>query len=123
MWATRLHLYGGKEEMALLSAANQLIAGLPISVDDMPAEEQLMLMGIAPPKGGGTGVGTGLVPRGSDGVMPFGDSEEEEDEVQHAPQLYTGNNSTYRVLHCRTLSYAILLYSIICSYPSETYCW
>lgn len=24
MWATRLHLYGGKEEMALLSAANQV---------------------------------------------------------------------------------------------------
>lgn len=101
MWATRLHLYGGKEEMALLSAANQLIAGLPISVDDMPAEEQLMLMGIAPPKGGGTGVGsgigggvgTGLVLRGSDGVTPLGGGEEE-DEVHHAPQLYTGNNTS-----------------------------
>jgi hypothetical protein len=45
MWATRLHLYGGQEEMALLSAANQIIAGLPIPVEQMPAEEQLMLMG------------------------------------------------------------------------------
>ena len=27
MWATRLHLYGGKEEMELLSAANTAIAG------------------------------------------------------------------------------------------------
>eukprot|EP01038_Epipyxis_sp_PR26KG_P006439 gene6439-8859_t len=47
MWATRLHLYGGQEEMALLSSANQMIAGLPIPVDQMPAEEQLMLMGVA----------------------------------------------------------------------------
>eukprot|EP00595_Chromulina_sp_UTEXLB2642_P000277 CAMPEP_0196761660 /NCGR_PEP_ID=MMETSP1095-20130614/966_1 /TAXON_ID=96789 ORGANISM="Chromulina nebulosa, Strain UTEXLB2642" /NCGR_SAMPLE_ID=MMETSP1095 /ASSEMBLY_ACC=CAM_ASM_000446 /LENGTH=701 /DNA_ID=CAMNT_0042111507 /DNA_START=99 /DNA_END=2201 /DNA_ORIENTATION=+ len=47
MWATRLHLYGGNEEMKLLSAANQIIAGLPIPVDQMPAEEQLMLLGIA----------------------------------------------------------------------------
>eukprot|EP01034_Spumella_vulgaris_P023794 gene23794-30063_t len=47
MWATRLHLYGGAEEMALLSSANQMIAGLPIPVDQMPAEEQLMLMGVA----------------------------------------------------------------------------
>lgn len=42
MWATRLHLYGGKEEMALLSNVNRQIAGLPIPVDQMPAEEQLM---------------------------------------------------------------------------------
>jgi hypothetical protein len=42
MWATRLHLYGGKEEMALLSSANKVIAGLPLPVDQMPAEEQLM---------------------------------------------------------------------------------
>jgi hypothetical protein len=42
MWATRLHLYGGSEEMALISQANQLIAGLPIPIDQMPAEEQLM---------------------------------------------------------------------------------
>lgn len=42
MWATRLHLYGGAEEMALISNANQMIAGLPIPVDQMPAEEQLM---------------------------------------------------------------------------------
>jgi hypothetical protein len=42
MWATRLHLYGGKEEMALLSSANRVIAGLPLPVDQMPAEEQLM---------------------------------------------------------------------------------
>lgn len=47
MWATRLHLYGGKEEMDLLSNANQAIAGLPLPVDQMPAEEQLMLLGIA----------------------------------------------------------------------------
>jgi len=47
MWATRLHLYGDREEMKLLSAANQMIAGLPIPVEEMPAEEQLMLLGIA----------------------------------------------------------------------------
>jgi len=47
MWATRLHLYGDREEMKLLSAANQIIAGLPIPVEEMPAEEQLMLLGIA----------------------------------------------------------------------------
>jgi hypothetical protein len=47
MWATRLHLYGTDEEMKLQSAANQMIAGLPIPVDQMPAEEQLMLMGVA----------------------------------------------------------------------------
>lgn len=47
MWATRLHLYGGKEEMALLSTANKAIAGLPLPVDQMPAEEQLMLLGLA----------------------------------------------------------------------------
>lgn len=47
MWATRLHLYGTDEEMKLMSAANQMIAGLPIPVDQMPAEEQLMLMGVA----------------------------------------------------------------------------
>lgn len=42
MWATRLHLYGGEEEMALLSNANRAIAGLPFPVEEMPAEEQLM---------------------------------------------------------------------------------
>lgn len=42
MWATRLHLYGGKEEMDLLSGANKVLAGLPLPVDQMPAEEQLM---------------------------------------------------------------------------------
>jgi hypothetical protein len=42
MWATRLHLYGGQEEMALISGANSVIAGLPIPTDQMPAEEQLM---------------------------------------------------------------------------------
>lgn len=47
LWANRLHLYGGDEEMKLLSTANQAIAGLPIPVDQMPAEEQLMLLGLA----------------------------------------------------------------------------
>ncbi len=47
MWATRLHLYGTDEELKLMSAANHIIAGLPIPVDQMPAEEQLMLMGVA----------------------------------------------------------------------------
>ena len=48
MWATRLHLYGdSKEEEKLLSTANQLIAGLPVSTDVIPAEEQLMLLGMA----------------------------------------------------------------------------
>lgn len=48
MWAHRLHLYGtSPEEARLLSAANHMIAGLPLSVEDMPPEEQLMLMGVA----------------------------------------------------------------------------
>ena len=48
MWATRLHIFGDTaEEEKLLSAANQKIAGLPIPTDVMPAEEQLMLLGIA----------------------------------------------------------------------------
>jgi hypothetical protein len=48
MWATRLHIFGDTtEEEKLLSAANQMIAGLPIPVDVMPAEEQLMLLGMA----------------------------------------------------------------------------
>lgn len=42
MWATRLHLYGGQEEMNLISGANQVLAGLPLPVDQMAAEEQLM---------------------------------------------------------------------------------
>ena len=48
MWATRLHLYGAEpEEARLQSAVNHVIAGLPIPVEDMSAEEQLMLMGAA----------------------------------------------------------------------------
>lgn len=48
LWATRLHLYGDdEEEQKKLSAANQLLAGLPVSTDDIPAEDQLMLLGIA----------------------------------------------------------------------------
>ena len=48
MWATRLHLYGdSKEEEKLLSSANSLIAGLPVPTDVIPAEEQLMLLGVA----------------------------------------------------------------------------
>ena len=47
LWAHRLHLYGVGDEEALLNANNRLVAGLPLSVDDMPAEEQLMLMGLA----------------------------------------------------------------------------
>ena len=47
IWASRLHLYGTGEEEKLQSVANHIIAGLPIPVDEMPAEEQLMLMGVA----------------------------------------------------------------------------
>jgi hypothetical protein len=47
-WANRLHLYGDDDdEKEKLSAANQLLAGLPVSTDDIPAEDQLMLLGIA----------------------------------------------------------------------------
>lgn len=42
MWANRLHIYGGEEEQKLISQANSIIAGLPLPVDQMPAEEQLM---------------------------------------------------------------------------------
>lgn len=42
MWANRLHIYGGEEEQKLLSQANSIIAGLPLPVDLVPAEEQLM---------------------------------------------------------------------------------
>lgn len=48
MWATRLHLYGDdEEEQKRLSANNELLAGLPVSTDEIPAEEQLMLIGRA----------------------------------------------------------------------------
>ena len=47
-WANRLHLYGDDdEEKEKLSAANELLAGLPVSTDDIPAVDQLMLLGIA----------------------------------------------------------------------------
>ena len=47
-WANRLHLYGDDDdEKEKLSAANQLLAGLPVSTDDIPAVDQLMLLGIA----------------------------------------------------------------------------
>lgn len=32
--------------MKLINAANTMIAGLPIPVDQMPAEEQLMMLGV-----------------------------------------------------------------------------
>lgn len=48
MWASRLHIFGDtEEEEKLLNLANQRIAGLPVSTDIMPAEEQLMLLGMA----------------------------------------------------------------------------
>lgn len=70
MWATRLHLYGDdEEEQKKISATNQVsssfifhdvtrisdifrlmvqvIAGLPVSTDQISAEDQLMLLGIA----------------------------------------------------------------------------
>lgn len=48
MWATRLHLYGDdEEEQKKMSANNQLLAGLPLSTDEVSAEEQLMLLGMA----------------------------------------------------------------------------
>jgi hypothetical protein len=47
-WATRLHLYGdSEEEIDQLNKANLKIAGLPLPVDVVSAEEQLMLMGVA----------------------------------------------------------------------------
>ena len=47
-WANRLNLYGDDDdEKEKISAANQLLAGLPVSTDDIPAEDQLMLLGIA----------------------------------------------------------------------------
>ncbi len=46
--ATRLHLYGDTlTEMERLNQANSLIAGLPFKETDMPAEEQMMLLGMA----------------------------------------------------------------------------
>ena len=104
MWATRLHLYGGKEEMALLSAANQMIAGLPIPVDQMPAEEQMMLLGGPPPsykssKGMNTGVSSQLAPlslgkagagAGSEGGGGVAGGVDEGSRI--VPQLYTGAN-------------------------------
>lgn len=47
MWAMRLHMYGDGEEVERLDTANKLIAGLPLPEDQMPAEEQLMLLGMA----------------------------------------------------------------------------
>jgi len=41
-------LYGDdEEEQKKISSANQLLAGLPVSTDEIPAEEQLMLLGMA----------------------------------------------------------------------------
>lgn len=77
MWATRLHLYGGEEEMKLISQANSMIAGLPLPVDQMPAEEQLMLMGAARDN-----IQAALMAQGSDaGNRP-------------PPQLYTAPDPT-----------------------------
>lgn len=73
MWAHRLHIYGDtEEEERLLNIANQKIAGLPVSTDVMPAEEQLMLLGMA---------------RDNDeaSLMLFGEDINE----RPAPQLYT----------------------------------
>eukprot|EP01041_Mallomonas_annulata_P007399 gene7399-15106_t len=94
LWATRLHLYGDdEEEQKRLSASNQLIAGLPISTDEVSAEDQLMMLGMArttgeaaalvasggrsSSSGGGGGGGTGLT---------VGDDGEFE---RPPPQLYT----------------------------------
>ena len=78
MWATRLHLYGGKEETDLLSAANQIIAGLPIPVDQMPAEEQLALLGVSP----------------SMALMPVAGKAGEEAQERPPPQLYSAPDPT-----------------------------
>jgi hypothetical protein len=81
MWATRLHLYGGKEEMDLLSAANSMIAGLPIPVEQMPAEEQLALLGISP---------SSMVPSSSAGQgTGAGQGTEGEGKARPPPQLYS----------------------------------
>ena len=48
MWASRLHIFGDDmEEQKRISSANAIAAGLPVSTDIMPAEEQLMLLGLA----------------------------------------------------------------------------
>ena len=48
MWASRLHIFGDDlEEQKRISSANAIAAGLPVSTDVMPAEEQLMLLGLA----------------------------------------------------------------------------
>mgnify|MGYP005991832351 CR=1 FL=1 len=42
VWANRLHLYpSDDEEMKLQSRANERLAGLPLSTDQMSAEEQV----------------------------------------------------------------------------------
>jgi hypothetical protein len=76
MWATRLHLYGGQEEMALISGANSVLAGLPIPVDQMPAEEQLMYLGVARDN-----IEAALIAAGPQGDRP-------------PPQLYTAPDPT-----------------------------
>ena len=124
MWAIRLHLYGGKEEMVLLSAANQMIAGLPIPVDQMPAEEQMMLLGGPPPsykssKGMNTGVSSQLAPlslgrtgagAGAGAGSEGGGGSDEGSRI--VPQLYTGTNlwllqftSTHSYLTTTSLSH------------------
>lgn len=100
MWATRLHLYGGQEEMALLSGANQMIAGLPIPVDQMPAEEQLMLLGIAKDN-----IQAALIASGPNGAGPppqlYNAPDPEEDhEADRAMQ----NLATLAVQAQRTVS-------------------
>jgi hypothetical protein len=76
MWANRLHIYGGEEEQKLISQANAVIAGLPLPVDQVSAEDQLMMLGIAKDN-----LQAALIASGPQGDRP-------------APQLYTAPDPT-----------------------------
>lgn len=80
------------------STPYQVIAGLPIPLDQMPAEEQMMLLGGPPLKGvHGVGVSSNggqsshLVASSRDG----GGRDDAEGDARVAPQLYTGTTARY----------------------------
>lgn len=88
--ANKLHLFGDdKEEQKKMSAANSLTAGLPLSLDEMSAEEQLLLMGLA--QSNEEAVEMIKAANGGKALTTFVDTDFDE-----APTLYTG---TFTTLH------------------------
>jgi len=87
LWAMRLHLYGDDDEDAkLLSASNQLLAGLPLSTEEISAEEQLMFLGMAKTASDAAALVAAGTPANS-GLAHFSDTHDLTGE-RPPPQLY-----------------------------------